>query len=141
MDTKKILIALSVGFVILAFVAVSWAGETRIPLEPAKPHPYASGTAYLSGDSISIHAKGLRPGSVYTVWFVNMKPKKHETGAGTAPYTFRTDSKGNGVYAATLSESPFGEWAMIMVVLHPNGNPKDMKSMKGALKAPIPTTG
>jgi hypothetical protein len=33
------------------------------------------------------------------------------------------------------------EWAMIMVVLHPNGNPKDMKSMKGALKAPIPTTG
>jgi predicted protein tyrosine phosphatase len=53
----------------------------------------------------------------------------------------RTDSKGNGAYAATLSESPFGEWAMIMVVLHTNGNPKDMKSMKGALKAPIPTTG
>jgi hypothetical protein len=133
MDTKKILIALSVGFVILAFVAASWAGETRIPLEAAKPHPNASGTAYLSGDTISIHAKGLRPGSVYTVWFVNMKPRKHETGAGSAPYVFR--------YAATLSESPFGEWAMIMVVLHTNGNPKDMKSMKGALKAPIPTTG
>jgi hypothetical protein len=51
-------------------------------LEAAKPHPNASGTAYLSGDTISIHAKGLRPGSVYTVWFVNMKPRKHETGAG-----------------------------------------------------------
>jgi hypothetical protein len=110
-------------------------------LEAAKPHPNASGTAYLSGDTISIHAKGLRPGSVYTVWFVNLKPRKHETGAGRAPYVFRTDSKGNGAYAATLSESPFGEWAMIMVVLHPNGNPKDMKSMKGALKAPIPKTG
>src|SRR5210317_179324 len=133
MDTKKILIAVCVGFVILTFVSASWAGETRIPLEAAKPHPNASGTAYLSGDTISIHAKGLRPESVYTVWFVNMKPRKHETGAGSAPYVFRTDSKGNGAYAATLSESPFGEWAMIMVVLHPNGNPKDMKSMKGAL--------
>jgi hypothetical protein len=141
MDTKKILIALSVGLVILAFVAASWADETRIPLEAAKAHPGASGTAYLTGDTISIHAKGLRPGSVYTVWFVNLKLQKHETGAGSAPYMFRTDSKGNGAYAATLAESPFGEWAMIMVVLHPNGNPKDMNNMKGALKAPIPKTG
>jgi len=141
MDTKKILIALSLGFVILAFISASWAGETRIPLEAAKPHPNASGTAYLSGDSLSIHAKGLQPGSVYTVWFVNMKPKKHETGAGTAPYMFKTDSRGYGAYAATLSKSPFGEWQMIMIVLHPNGNPKDMKNMKGALKAPIPETG
>ena len=141
MDTKRILISLSLGFVILAFVSASWAGETRIPLEAAEPHPNASGTAYLSGDSLSIHAKGLQPDSVYTVWFVNMKPKKHETGAGTAPYMFKTDSRGYGAYAATLSESPFGEWQMIMIVLHPNGNLKDMKSMKGALKAPIPETG
>lgn len=83
MDTKKILIALSVGLVILAFVAASWADETRIPLEAAKEHPGANGTAYLTGDTISIHAKGLRPGSVYTVWFVNLKPQKHETGAGS----------------------------------------------------------
>ena len=141
MDSKKTLMALAVGFVILALVAASWAGETRIPLEAAKQQPNASGTAYLSGESISIHAKGLRPDSVYTVWFVNMKPKKHESGAGTAPYMFTTDSKGNGAYAATLSQPPFGKWQMIMVVLHPNGDPKDMKSMKGALKAPIPSTG
>jgi hypothetical protein len=30
---------------------------------------------------------------------------------------------------------------MIMIVLHPNGNPKDMNNMKGALKAQIPKTG
>ena len=141
MDTKKTLIALAAGFVILAFSPASWAGETRISLEAAKPHPNASGTAYLSGDSLSVHAKGLQPNSVYTVWFVNMKPGKHETGAGTAPYMFKTDSRGYGAYAATLSESPFGEWQMIMIVLHPNGNPKDMKNMKGALKAPITQTG
>ena len=37
MDTKKTLIALAAGFVILAFIPASWAGETRIPLEAAKP--------------------------------------------------------------------------------------------------------
>lgn len=141
MNTKKILTVLSTGLIILTALTTSWANETRIPLEAAKPHPNASGTAYLSGDTISIHAKGLQPGSVYTVWFVNMKPKKHETGAGTAPYMFKTDSKGYGVYASTLSDPPFGKWQMLMIVLHPNGNPKDMKNMKGALKAPIPTTG
>lgn len=141
MEIKKSLIALTVCIAILVFVSASWANELRIPLTAAEPHPSASGTAYLSGDSLSIHAKGLRPGSVYTVWFVNMKPKKHETGAGTAPYMFRTDSNGNGVYAATLSESPIGEWEMLMIVLHPDGNPKDMKNMKGALKAQIPKTG
>jgi hypothetical protein len=38
MDTKRILISLSLGFVILAFVSASWAGETRIPLEALPNH-------------------------------------------------------------------------------------------------------
>lgn len=38
MDTKKILISLYLGFVILAFVSASWAGETRIPLEALPNH-------------------------------------------------------------------------------------------------------
>jgi hypothetical protein len=36
-----------------------------------------------------------------------------------------------------LSESPFGKWQMIMIVLHPNGDPTDMKSMVEALKAEL----
>jgi hypothetical protein len=55
-----------------------------------------------------------------------MKPKKHETGAGTAPYMFKTDVYGNGNHSASLSSQPFGKWQMIMVVLHPDGNPKKM---------------
>ena len=66
-----------------------------------------------------------------------MKPNKHETGAGPAPYMFRTDKWGDGNYAAALNEAPFGKWTMIMVVLHPTGDPKDMKNMVGALKAPL----
>jgi hypothetical protein len=134
------LVVLTIGFAILAFVSASWASELIIPLTAAKPHPNASGTAYLSGESLSVHAQGLRPGSVYTVWFVNTKPKMHETGAGIAPYSFRTNSRGYGAYAATLSESPLGEWDMIMIVLHPGGDPTSMDGMKYALEARIPET-
>jgi hypothetical protein len=103
-----------------------------------KTHPNASGTAYFNEDGLNIQAKGLRPNEVYTVWFVNMKPKKHEVGAGSAPYMFKADSNGNGAYEATLAESPFGKWKMLMIVLHPNGDPRDMKNMVGALSTNIP---
>ncbi|MBW2439472.1 MAG: hypothetical protein JRH12_03280 [Deltaproteobacteria bacterium] len=68
---------------------------------------------------------------------MNTKPQKHETGAGQAPYMFKTDSSGNGAYAAPLKESPYGKWQMLMIVLHPNGDPKDMKNMVGALSAKL----
>ncbi|MBC2745331.1 MAG: hypothetical protein HGJ93_20535, partial [Desulfosarcina sp.] len=44
---------------------------------------------------------------------------------------------GDGVYSAPLADAPFGKWAMVMVVLHPDGNPKNMKNMVGALKAKL----
>ena len=127
---------------VLAFFAfgtlslASQAGE-KISLMATKKHPNASGTAVINESNIKINAQGLKPDSVYTAWFVNTKPKKHKTGAGQAPYMFKTDSNGNGSYAAPLKESPYGKWQMLMVVLHPNGNPKDMKNMVGALSAKL----
>lgn len=91
----------------------------------------------MSANSLNIQAKGLQADSVYTVWFVNMKPKKSEAGAGMAPFMFRTDKWGDGNYSAPLTESPIGKWAMLMVVLHPDGNPENMNHMVGALKAPL----
>lgn len=67
-----------------------------------------------------------------------MEPKKHEAGAGIAPYMFRTDGQGKGTYEGALSESPFGKWSMIMVVRHPTGDPVDMQNMAPALSAGIP---
>ena len=127
---------------VLAFFAfgtlslASQAGE-KISLMATKKHSNASGTAVINESNIKINAQGLKPDSVYTAWFVNTKPKKHETGAGQAPYMFKTDSNGNGSYAAPLKESPYGKWQMLMIVLHPNGNPKDMKNMVGALSAKL----
>ena len=139
MDRKKRLIVLTVSFAIVALGALSWAadGGVKIPLMAAKPHPGASGTAIIMDQSISIQARGLKPNAVYTGWFVNMKPKKHVTGAGESPYMFKTDSYGSGTYSATLKGSPFGKWQMLMIMLHPTGDPKDMKNMVGALKANI----
>jgi hypothetical protein len=129
----------SLGIILLAIFAVSsaWAGEKRrlITLEPTKAHPAASGSALIDDQHVSVQARGLEPNAVYTVWFVNTKPKKHETGAGEAPFMFKTDAWGNGSYSAALNAAPFGKWAMVMIVQHPNGDPKDMHHMVGALKA------
>jgi hypothetical protein len=124
---------------IIALFAVSlaWsAGHDRlINLEPTKAHPAASGSALIDDQHVSVQARGLKPNAVYTVWFVNTKPKKHETGAGQPPYMFKTDAWGNGSYSSALNETPLDKWAMVMIVQHPNGDPKDMKNMVGALKA------
>jgi hypothetical protein len=126
MNTKNIII-LAVVFGMLTFGTLSWA-TGNLTLMAAKTHPNASGTASFSEDGLNIQAKGLQPGKVYTVWFVNMKPKN----------MFKTDSNGNGIYETQLSELPFGKWAVLMIVLHPNGDPTDMKNMVGALSTKIP---
>lgn len=138
MSFKKSLMVPVLGLIVLAFCTFSWAGGTNLALMADKSHSGASGTAYLDESSIKIEAKGLKANGVYTAWFVNMEPKKQEAGAGTPPYMFRADSKGNGAYESSLSEAPFGKWSMLMIMLHPTGDPMDMKNMAGALSATIP---
>ncbi|MBI5342998.1 MAG: hypothetical protein HZB63_06765 [Deltaproteobacteria bacterium] len=130
------LFAMALAFLVIAGAA--GAGDVSFPLKAEKDRPVASAIAALDDGKIRIQAEGLRPNEVYTVWFVNMKPKKQEAGAGTAPYAFRTDGQGKGSYEAGLSESPFGRWSTIMVVRHPTGDPADMKNMVPALSAGIP---
>jgi hypothetical protein len=139
MNTQKRLIVLTVSIAIVTFGALSWAANegVKIPLMAVKKHPGASGTTIISDNNISIQAKGLKPNSVYTGWFVNKKPKKDNTGAGTPPYMFKTDSSGNGTYSSQLKGSPFGKWQMLMIMLHPTGDPTDMKNMVGALSADL----
>jgi len=136
-DINKITVLL-IAFAIVVFSISALAGTGHeLTLNATKDHPAAQGTAFIKDKYVSIQARGLKSNSIYTVWFVNMKPKKHETGAGSAPYMFKTDANGFGQYSAPLSESPFGKWQMIMIVLHTNGDPADMKSMVGALKAKL----
>ena len=138
MNSKRTFQIAIIGLLSILLFTISWAysdGRTFV-LESTDKHPDANGTAVIDQNHVSIQARGLKPNSVYTVWFVNMKPK-NETGAGKAPYMFRTDKWGDGNYSAPLNTAPFGKWSMVMVVLHPTGDPKDMKNMVGALKAPL----
>lgn len=74
--------------------ALAAEGKGVISLNPTKAHANASGTAFIGNAHVSIQARGLKSNSVYTVWFVNTQPKKHETGAGRPPYMFKTDKWG-----------------------------------------------
>ena len=136
-DINKIT-ATIITLMIVAFSVPLIAGTGHeLKLNATEDHPAAKGMALIKNGNMSIQARGLKANSVYTVWFVNMKPEKHETGAGSAPYMFKTDANGFGQYSASLSETPFGKWQMIMIVLHPNGDPTDMKNMVGALAAKL----
>jgi hypothetical protein len=82
MSIKKNLMVPALCVMVLAFCTFAWAGGTNLTLMADKSHSGATGTAYLDENSIKIEAKGLKANGVYTAWFVNMKPKKQETGAG-----------------------------------------------------------
>ena len=103
MNSYKRLTILVCALALVAFGTLSLASQAgeKIFLMATKKHPNASGTAVIDETSIEIDAKGLKPDSVYTAWFVNTKPKKHETGAGQPPFMFKTDSNGNGSYTAS----------------------------------------
>ena len=129
----SLIIALVVG---LATGAAA-ADAKGFTLMGQRDTPEASGTATLAGKKLTITAKGLKPDAVYSVWFVNMGATMTKAGVGKAPYSFKTDGKGNAKYTATLDGSPEGKWQSIMIVRHPTGDPKDMDHMEDALMAKL----
>lgn len=135
MNTRKVLIVLVLALALVSLGITAWAGEHA--MMPAKANPKANAKLNLSKDKIQIKAEGLKPNSVYTVWFVNMSPRMGMAGVGAPPHMFKTDAQGKGSYEAALKKSPFGKWQMVEVVLHPNGNPRDMNNMVKALTAKV----
>lgn len=136
MNAMRSLVVLVAVVFAASFGFTAWAAQD-LKLMPMKDSPKASGTIQLSKDRLKIDVQGLKPDSVYTAWFVNKKPKMQKAGAGQPPYMFKTDSTGKGSYDSSLSETPYGKWGMIMVVLHPTGDPKDMKNMVPAFAAKV----
>lgn len=130
-------VVLVLGLVAVGAVSTSAADAKNFMLMGQKDTPQATGTAVVDGNKFTVTAKGLKPGAVYTVWFVNMQPTMTKAGAGTAPYAFTADNSGNAKYTATLSESPVGKWQAIFIVRHPSGDPKVMENMEDALMAKL----
>jgi hypothetical protein len=136
------ILALTTG-VILALSTVWGAGQAvsaekvTIALNRSQGVQSGSGEAVIADRTLTIQVKDLKPASVYTVWFVNMGPKEEMAGVGNAPYSFKTDQQGTATFKATLAESPFGKWQMLVIVRHPTGDPMDMMNKEDALWAKL----
>ncbi len=111
------------------------AEKVKIALNRSQGVQGGSGEAVIVDNTLTIQVKDLKPTSVYTVWFVKMKPKEEMAGVGNAPYSFKTDQQGTATFRATLAEVPFGKWQMLVIVRHPTGDAKDMMNKERALWA------
>jgi len=132
---KKVVSAVLVFvFTLFSGFAVA-ADERRVALKADKHGKGASGSAVVvdkGGDKkdVSITLKGLKPGAVYTVWLVNMKPKMDMAGLGAGDFSFRSDDKGHASYTATIDAAEFSKWQLIEIAYHPSGDATNMKEME-----------
>lgn len=135
MRTKKIMGLMVLVLALAAGVSAEAAGEQKVALKAGKSGKGASGQVVISDKGadareITLRAKGLKPGSVYTVWFVNMKPKMDMAGVGEGDFSFRTDDKGNATYSVAVAPADLAKWQLFEVAYHPSGDPKNMKEME-----------
>lgn len=86
---------------------------------------------------ISLDFENLKPNAIYTVWLVNEKPEMSMTGLGTGDYSFKSDGNGQATYSALIEPPELNKWQLLKVVLHPDGNPKNMEDIKTALKGEL----
>ena len=140
--TKLGAILLSVLFI----ATFSWAAEQKVTLKAGPDGKGASGDVVITDSAsgqkeIAITVRGLKPGVVYTVWLVTMKPKMDMMGVGTPDFVIKIDGKGSGTYTATVPAAELAKWQLIEIASHPTGDPKDMKKMGIALKGELKTMG
>jgi hypothetical protein len=136
-------VALTLALVSVLAASVSFMppGGTKkmllsaIPLLAQTAAPKASGTVTVVSDmekkngTLTLQAKGLTPGKVYTVHFMKTvttggKSRTTMQGVGTAPYTLTVDSKGNGqMMYQPPSIASMMAWQRIGVFMHPDNKP------------------
>lgn len=131
---------------LLLIATFSWAAEQKVALMAGPEGKGASGEAVIKDigggqKEITITVKGLKHDGVYTVWFVNMKPKMDMAGVGAPDYVIRIDEKGKGTYSATVPASELAKWQMIEIAYHKTGDPKDMKKIGAALTGELSPMG
>ncbi|NKE70249.1 hypothetical protein [Candidatus Manganitrophus noduliformans] len=131
-----------IALFLIALSTAHAAIPEKVTLTPEKAGGGAKGEAVIKEKGkdqkeVTVHATGLKPNSVYTVWVVNMKPKMDMAGVGEGDYSFKSDAKGEGHYTGTISLSELEKWQLLEIALHPDGNPKNMKKIEIALKGDL----
>ena len=146
MRLKLMTLGITIAVVaIMLAVSAPWApgaGMRRVLLTPGPDGTGAKGEATIidkdaSTREIIVAAEGLKPTATYTVWVVNMKPKMDMAGVGTGDYAFKSDATGRGQFIGTFPAADLAKWQILEVTHHPDGDPKNMKSMKVVLKGQL----
>lgn len=144
---KRIQMCLAAAFLLsaLAWAPVSQAAAVDAQLKHGQAQGEAIGEVMVSDlapdkKEILVDAAGLRPNSVYTVWFANDEAK--ELGAvGTGDHSFRSDENGNGQYRAVVTNNEFNRWESLIVAFHPDGDPGKMETMEIEMEADLGEIG
>jgi hypothetical protein len=85
--------------------------------------------------TLGVTAQGLKPGSVYSVWYADEQAQRSPVGVQTNHFT--TDGAGKGRYVTSVYEDVVDDWRYIDVMLHPDGNPKNTGGMMPALRGDL----
>ncbi|CAG0926766.1 hypothetical protein PLCT1_00157 [Planctomycetaceae bacterium] len=85
--------------------------------------------------TVGIIVYGLKPASVYSVWYADGKGQR--TAAGVDTNHFKTDASGKGRYVTSVYEDVLDDWRYIEVMLHADGDPKNTAGMTGALRGDL----
>jgi hypothetical protein len=146
MKTNKVFTMFALTLSLLLIATFSLAAKQTVTLMPGPDGKGAGGEAVISDagagqKKIDITVRGLKPDEVYTVWFVNMKPKMDMAGLGTPDYVIKLDRRGGGRYTATVTTRELEKWQLIEIASHPTGDPRDMKKMGIALKGELVAMG
>lgn len=125
------------------FALDAHAATQKVSLTGEKAFKQAKGEAVIrdagaENKQISVKASGLKPNSVYTLWFVTEKPRMDMAGVGTGDYSFRTDAKGEGQYTATVAGDELKRWKLLEVAYHPDADPRNLENIDIALKGSLP---
>ena len=91
---------------------------------------------------IQLQASKLVPRAVYSVWLVKhdsaLKKALKKSRADNPSRRLKADKYGKLAFAANLNACPQGKYDHVVVMLHGDGDPKNVRGAKAALKGKIP---
>jgi hypothetical protein len=110
--------------------------KLEVQMAPAKGYEGAAkGTAVITGSDVTFDLSGLKPETVYTAFFVNVKSKMFQ-GIGQEPFTLPVDANGNVSFTAPIKKDSYKRYIRLGVYMNPGntpvGNPLGVKAKLGA---------
>ena len=145
MKLNRVLLALTAFFFLTGFIGIgigSDGAKRSLDLKDtsgggasgeATIEPFESKMPDLR--TLGIFVNGLKPASVYSLWYADEQGKRSPAGVKTNHFT--TDAAGKGRYVTTVYEYEIDDWKYLDVMHHPDGNPQNTGGMIQVLRGDL----